>query len=468
MADKGNGRRPAGQDLEASSPDQIRNVVLVGPGGSGKTTLVETLLATAGAVPRAGSVRTGAPSATSIPASSSTAAPAPSPSRPLVHEGTKVNLIDTPGYADFVGDLRAGLRAADCALFVIAANEGVDDGTRNVWRECAEVGMPRAVVITKLDQARADYDGVLAQAQESFGDKVKPLYVPVREGGAVTALTGLLEPCDGRPGRAARRPDRGRDRGVRGRDPHGPLPRRRGDRRQAAGRRPRAGRRAGDVLPRRTGLLGHRHRLRRAARPGDQRIPLPGRAPVTRRVHGRRCSRARASPATPMRTAGRRGHQDHERPVRRPAQPGAGLQRHAAARRLGARVRPLLVVLRRGVAAIPTTTRTSGSARCPTPSASSWCPPPRSSPETSPRSGGSAAPRPATRCPTSTTRSSSSRGACPSRCSPPRSSRARSPTRTSSPRPSAGSPPRTRPSGSRTTPRPTSWCCGASARRTPT
>ncbi|MEZ5192383.1 MAG: elongation factor G [Nocardioides sp.] len=195
MADKGSARRPAGQDLEASSPGAIRNVVVVGPGGSGKTTLVETLLAAAGAIPRAGSVRDGTSVTTSRTPSRATSAPSPSRSlrRP---RRTKINLIDTPGYADFVGELRAGLRAADCAFFVIAANEGVDAGTRALWRECAEVGMPRAVVITKLDQARADYEGVLAQAQDAFGDKVMPLYVPVRTGEEVTAVAGLLSPSE--------------------------------------------------------------------------------------------------------------------------------------------------------------------------------------------------------------------------------------------------------------------------------
>ncbi|WP_343909893.1 elongation factor G-like protein EF-G2 [Nocardioides aquiterrae] len=198
MADKGSTRRSAGQDLGASSPDRIRNVVLVGPAGSGKTTLTETLLAASGAIPRAGSVRDGTTvtdfeeSEHAHGRSISLAVAA------LLHQDTKINLIDTPGYADFVGELRAGLRAADCALFVVAANEGVDDGTRSLWRECAAVGMPRAVVITKLDQARADYDGVLRQAQESFGDaaggKVVPLYVPVRSGTDVTGLTGLLRP----------------------------------------------------------------------------------------------------------------------------------------------------------------------------------------------------------------------------------------------------------------------------------
>src|SRR6478672_8342302 len=194
MADKGNPRRPAGHDLEASSPDRIRNVVLVGPGGSGKTTLVETLLACSGAIGRAGSVRDGS---TVCDFEESEQAHGRSISlavAPLVHEGVKINLIDTPGYADFVGEVRAGLRAADCALFVVAANEGVDDATRTLWRECADVGMPRAVVVTKLDQARADYEGVLRQAQEAFGDKVVPLYVPQRSGEQVVALTGLLAP----------------------------------------------------------------------------------------------------------------------------------------------------------------------------------------------------------------------------------------------------------------------------------
>jgi elongation factor G len=195
MADK-SGARSAQQDLEASGPDGIRNVVLVGPSSAGKTTLLETLLATAGAVPRAGSVTDGTTVCDFDDAEKAHGRSMNLAVAPVRHNGTKINFIDTPGYADFVGELRAGLRAADSALFVLAANEGVDHATTMLWHECAEVAMPRAVIVTKLDHARADYPGVVAQARAAFGEKVLPVCLPVTEGGHVTALEGLIDGKD--------------------------------------------------------------------------------------------------------------------------------------------------------------------------------------------------------------------------------------------------------------------------------
>jgi elongation factor G len=173
----------------AGRPDAIRNVVLVGPAGSGKTTLVEALLVGAGVLNRAGSILEGTTVSDFDEAEVRQQRSVGLALAPLVHDEVKVNLLDTPGYADYVGELRAGLRAADCAMFVVAANEGVDEPTRQLWRECAEVAMPRAVVVTKLDHARADYGAVVAQAQDAFGDRVLPVYLP--EGDSlVNLLTG--------------------------------------------------------------------------------------------------------------------------------------------------------------------------------------------------------------------------------------------------------------------------------------
>src|SRR5579875_3095384 len=186
MADKATAQG-AGAAPAVDSPAAVRNVVLVGPAGSGKTTLVETLLVSAGVLNRAGSTLEGTTVSDFDDAEQRQQRSVGLALAPLAHEGVKVNLIDTPGYADFVGELRAGLRAADCALFVIAANEGVDEPTKSLWQECSQVGMPRAVVITKLDHARAHYPDALAAAQQAFGDKVLPLYLPAGDG-----LIGLL------------------------------------------------------------------------------------------------------------------------------------------------------------------------------------------------------------------------------------------------------------------------------------
>ncbi len=197
MADKSN--NSSGAAPSAESPASIRNVVLVGPSGSGKTTLVEALLLHAGVLTRAGTVLDGTTVCDHEPAELEQQRSVGLALASLQHGPVKVNLLDTPGYADFVGELRAGLRAADCALFVMAANDVVDAATRSLWRECADVGMPRAVVVTKLDHARASFAGAVESAQESFGDKVIPLYLPDGDGlvsllaDDATLIEGIIE-----------------------------------------------------------------------------------------------------------------------------------------------------------------------------------------------------------------------------------------------------------------------------------
>jgi elongation factor G len=194
MADKTSGPAGAhGRAPEVDRPTDVRNVVLVGHSGAGKTTLVESLLAATGTVSRAGRVEEGTTVCDFDDVEVRQQRSVSLALAPLAHDGVKVNLLDTPGYADFVGDLRAGLRAADAALFVVSAVDGVDGTTRLLWEECAAVGMPRAVVVTKLDSPRADFEATLATCQEAFGEGVLPLYLPLHaDEEAVGGLIGLL------------------------------------------------------------------------------------------------------------------------------------------------------------------------------------------------------------------------------------------------------------------------------------
>ncbi|NNM47956.1 elongation factor G-like protein EF-G2 [Knoellia koreensis] len=159
-----------------TSPDGIRNVVLVGASGAGKTAVFDGLVAARipGRRSREGTDPTLALAAATLPGD------------------VTITVLDTPGHPDFVGEVRAGLRAADAAVFVVSAADGVDEASRMLWRECAVVGMPRAVVVTKLEQARADFDATVDACQRAFGD-AQPLALPlVSADGRVTGLLNLL------------------------------------------------------------------------------------------------------------------------------------------------------------------------------------------------------------------------------------------------------------------------------------
>ena len=182
--------KQVGPAPEPRAADRLRNVVVVGHSGAGKTTLVEALLARTGTIPRAGSVADGSTVTDSEEVEVRLQRSVALALAPLEHAGVKVNLLDTPGSADFVGELRAGLRAADAALFVVSAVDGVDARTVQLWQECAAVGMPRAVVVTQLDRPRADFDEAVALCQRLLGEGVHPLYLPLH--GDDESVAGLL------------------------------------------------------------------------------------------------------------------------------------------------------------------------------------------------------------------------------------------------------------------------------------
>ncbi|MDQ0827176.1 elongation factor G [Arthrobacter sp. B2I5] len=179
--------------IAAQDPARIRNVALVGHSGAGKTMLIEALLAANGMITRKGSIADGSTVSDSDPAAVHQQRSVTLSLVPLMLDDVKVNLLDTPGYPDFIGELRAGLRASDAALFVVSAVDGIDATTTALWGECGHMQLPRAVVITRMDHPRADYDGALAACRKAFGDGVLPLCVPVRTGEEAAGPLSLLD-----------------------------------------------------------------------------------------------------------------------------------------------------------------------------------------------------------------------------------------------------------------------------------
>jgi elongation factor G len=150
-------------------PAKIRNVVLVGHSGAGKTSVAEALFFTSGATTRLGRVEDGNTVLDYEPEEISRQGSVGLAVAPIAWNGHKLNIIDTPGYADFIGDVRSALRAADLALFVVSATDGVEVQTEAVWHLAEQEGIARAFFINKLDRERADYKAVLAQLRSTFG-----------------------------------------------------------------------------------------------------------------------------------------------------------------------------------------------------------------------------------------------------------------------------------------------------------
>jgi len=172
--------------------DHVRNILIVGHGGAGKTSLVEAVLHATGATNRIGRVEDGTTVTDFEPEETRKQISVSLAVAPVEHDGFKVNLLDAPGYADFVGDVRAALPAADAVLFVVSAVEGVETQTEVVWTMAEELGLPRAFFINKLDRDRASFARALDGIQGAFGKACPPLYLPIGEEHDFRGLVGLL------------------------------------------------------------------------------------------------------------------------------------------------------------------------------------------------------------------------------------------------------------------------------------
>ncbi|HSH60714.1 MAG TPA: elongation factor G [Acidimicrobiales bacterium] len=178
--------------MKSFPPQQIRNVALVGHGGAGKTTLTEALLFCSGAVNRQGRVEDGSATTDFDPEEVKRQISVSVGLAPVEHDGHKINVLDCPGFADFMTDTEAALRVADLAVFVVSAVEGVEVQTEVLWRLAAELGRPRLVFVNKLDRERASFERTLAQLRELFGAGIAPLELPIGDEHDFKGIADLL------------------------------------------------------------------------------------------------------------------------------------------------------------------------------------------------------------------------------------------------------------------------------------
>lgn len=176
--------------MGAPGTDKVRNVVLVGHGGAGKTSLAEAMLYLSGATKRLGTVDDGHSCLDYDPEEIKRKFSINLALAPVVHDGVKINIIDTPGYADFMGDAIEGMEAAEMALFVVDAVAGPQVQTARLWRIAEEIGIARAVFINRMDKEHADFSAAMAALDAKFGHRVGAVQIPM---GAEADFRGVID-----------------------------------------------------------------------------------------------------------------------------------------------------------------------------------------------------------------------------------------------------------------------------------
>src|SRR3989454_6448495 len=172
---------------------KIRNVGVVGHGGVGKTSMVEALLFTAGAVTRLGKVDDGTTTTDFDPDEVKRKISINTSIAYCDWKAHRINLVDTPGYGDFIADARAGLRVVEAALVVVDAVAGVQVQTEKIWKFASEYELPRAVVVNRLDRERADFYRTLESITRRLKGRAVPLHIPVGDEHAFQGFVDLVK-----------------------------------------------------------------------------------------------------------------------------------------------------------------------------------------------------------------------------------------------------------------------------------
>lgn len=172
--------------------EQIRNIGIVGHGGEGKTTLTEVMLFNAGAIDRIGRVEDGSTTTDYDPEETKRQISISTGLAPYEWKGAKVNVLDVPGYFDFIAEMVGALKVADGALIVVSAASGVSVGAEKAWQVCEDYHLPRMIFINQMDREHIDFEKVLHEIQEKFGTSVVPVQLPIMKGGMIAGAVNLL------------------------------------------------------------------------------------------------------------------------------------------------------------------------------------------------------------------------------------------------------------------------------------
>lgn len=174
---------------------RLRNVGIIGHSGSGKTTLTEALLNFTGAIDRRGRIEDGNTVSDFDPEEKKRQISLQASVAPIFYNGYKINLVDLPGYFDFVGETIQGMRAVDMAMIVMSATSGIEVGTEKAWKYAEKIKLPRAFYINKMDREHADFDKVFAELKDKFGLAVVPVQYPI---GKEDTFEGVINVVSGK------------------------------------------------------------------------------------------------------------------------------------------------------------------------------------------------------------------------------------------------------------------------------
>jgi len=176
--------------LKVYETSHIRNVAIIGHGGAGKTSLAEAMLFNAGHTNRLGRVDDGTATTDFFPEEIKRKISVSTALAPCEWKDSKINLLDTPGYADFFGEVKGALRVSDSALIVLCAVSGVEVQTEIGWKETENRGMPKVVFINKMDRENANFDRVVQQMKDVFKKNIIPLQLPI---GSEDQYSGVID-----------------------------------------------------------------------------------------------------------------------------------------------------------------------------------------------------------------------------------------------------------------------------------